>query len=48
MGRCEKIQSKEGKASPVARALQFPLPEFFHSFREMKGDFMAFERNNRL
>jgi hypothetical protein len=38
-GSCEKIERREPKASFFPRLPHFPVPEFFHSFRAVGGDF---------
>jgi hypothetical protein len=39
-----KFKLREEKASLVARPPHFPVPEFFHNFRGMKGDFVASQK----
>jgi hypothetical protein len=53
-GSCEKIERREAKASFIAPSPGIPappkffLPEFFHSFRGMKGDLTAFQKAKLL
>jgi hypothetical protein len=44
----KKFKRGEGKAPPLdmVRFVNFPVLEFFHSFRGMKGDFTFFKNLN--
>jgi hypothetical protein len=49
-GKLSKNSTEGGKS--LSRAWQcppdFPAPEFFHSFREIKGDFKGFQKTDLL